>query len=328
MWSTNPADGQWWQVDLGAARQVSGVQIDWGVAYASSYQILTSVDGVNFTSVKQTGAVGPGLQTDRFTARTARYVRVGALQAATLAGVAFWEARVFGPPDTTPSYADTVATTPGLVNWWRLDDGGTTAADNAGTGTGTYVGGVALFASLLSQDAGSSRDFDGINDFVDLSPAAFGTPAQLSVETWVRLDRRKTETAGLHFLVADASDQAIDGFALFADNLNLPRFSVVRSPNVGMTVTAPSALQPGGTYHVVGTYDGANVRLYVNGVERARSAYTGGIGYDPSRELYLGSQTKSFNRSVRFLDGKLDEVALYDRALAASTVQQHYLRGR
>src|SRR4029079_19217411 len=88
-WSTSTADGQWGQVDLGAARQVSGVQSDWDAAFASSYQILTSVDGVTFTPVAQTGAVGPGLQTDRFTERTARYVRVAAMQAATLAGVSF-----------------------------------------------------------------------------------------------------------------------------------------------------------------------------------------------------------------------------------------------
>jgi glucose/arabinose dehydrogenase len=328
-WISGAADSQWWQVDLGSARQVSGVQVDWDAAYASSYEILTSVDAVNFVPADQTGAVGPGVQTDRFTSRAARYVRIHALPGVAPGGISFKEARVFGPSDTVPTYAQTMAATPGLVNWWRLDDTGSTAADSKGSGNGTYVGGPSPFASILSQDTGSSRAFDGVDDMVDLPPAAFGTPAQFSVETWVRLDKKKVlPTAAQHFLVADTLDQSLDGFALYTDNLNLPKFSVVKKAGTGMTVTAPTALAVGGTYHLVATYDGSFVRLYVNGVEKTKSGYTGGIGYDPGRVLYLGSQPKSYQRSIRWLDGKLDEVALYNEALPTATVQQHYLRGR
>ena len=76
------------------------------------------------------------------------------------------------------------------------------------------------------------------------------------------------------------------------------------------------------------TYDGATARIYVNGVQRAAVAYTGGITYNASRELYLGTQRKALNRAVRWLDGKLDEVALYDRALPGATVLGHYDRGK
>ena len=412
-WSSSGAGSQWWVVDVGPARRVSGVEVDWDAAYASRYEILTSLDGSNWASARQTAALGPGTQRDKFAARSARYVLVHALERATPAGFSFSEVRVVGPvDDTTPpettigsgpegttgatsasftfsssepgssfgcrldgaswapctsptsydglsegahtfevratdaagntdltpasrtwnvgtaGYAETVAATPGLVNWWRLDDAGTTAADSRGTGAGTFVGGPVQIAGLTPGLAsGSARDFDGVNDFVDLPPAAFGTPASFSVETWVRLDSRKSG-AGLHFIAADTFDQALDGFTLHVDTLSRPRFSLGQSAGVGMTVIAPFDLKLGGTYHVVATYDGTDARLFVNGVQRASAAYTGGVAYHPSRQLHLGSQPKSFNRGVRFLDGKLDEVALYDRALPASTVNQHYLRGR
>jgi hypothetical protein len=42
----------------------------------------------------------------------------------------------------------------------------------------------------------------------------------------------------------------------------------------------------------------------------------------------LGRQVASSNRSLRFLDGRLDEVALYNQALSAATVLSHYNSGK
>jgi hypothetical protein len=226
-----------------------------------------------------------------------------------------------------PAYAESVLATPALVNWWRLEDTGGSAADGKGTNGGTYVGGPARTGGLISAGAGSARDFDGVNDLVDLTPAGFGTPAQFSVETWVRLDTQKTG-AGLHFLVTDAFSDMNDGFSLLVDAANRPQFYVARSDTTRVGALASVALTLGATYHLVATYDGSTARLYVNGIQRAAAAYTGGIAYNAARELYLGGQNKALNRAVRWLDGTLDEVALYNAALAPATVQSHYDGGR
>jgi hypothetical protein len=68
--------------------------------------------------------------------------------------------------------------------------------------------------------------------------------------------------------------------------------------------------------------------VYVNGVERASAAYTGGIAWHASRDLLIGRQHKASEAATRWLDGRLDEVALYDVALPGATVQGHYDRGR
>ena len=227
-----------------------------------------------------------------------------------------------------PTYAETVAATPGLRHWWRLGDAGTTAADSRGSNAGVYNGGGARVAGLLSGDADAAHDFDGSNDFVDLAPGLFGTPAQLSVEAWVRIGSQKSGS-GQHFLVTDSNDDlGADGFVLSVDASNRPQLFVGRTSTTRVSVVSSVALTIGTTYHVVGTYDGASARIYVNGVQRGAAAYSGGITYSGSRDLYLGRQKKSTNRSVRWLDGVLDDVALYDAALPAATVQTHYDRGR
>ena len=99
-WSSAQADGQWWQVDLGSARQVSRVEVGWETAYAARYRIMTSLDGQSFTQAAEQTAAAPGDVTTTFAARAARYVRVEALERATQWGVSFWEVGVYGPADS------------------------------------------------------------------------------------------------------------------------------------------------------------------------------------------------------------------------------------
>ena len=111
-----PATNEWWQVDLGSARKVDTVELDWEAAYASKYKILTSLDGVNFTAAADETATGAGKRVTTFTARDARYVRIQGVERGTTFGISFWEARVLGPPDgtadTTPPNTTLTATPP------------------------------------------------------------------------------------------------------------------------------------------------------------------------------------------------------------------------
>jgi large repetitive protein len=167
-----------------------------------------------------------------------------------------------------------------------------------------------------------------VNDFVDLAPGPFGTPASFSVEAWVRIDVQKTGT-GRHVLVTNSfADMATDGFVLSIDQMNRVQLFLARNSTTKVTATSTVALTPGTTYHLAGTYDGQRARVYVNAVERASVAYTGGVTWHASRDLLLGRQRNPTGAATRWLDGKLDEVALYDQALGAATVQGHYDRGR
>ena len=98
-WSSNRLDNQYWQVDLGRERTVDRVQIDWEDAYASRYQIQTSVDGSTWDVAGETTQAAAGSRTTTFSPRVGRYVRVLALERGTQYGVSFFEARVMGPAD-------------------------------------------------------------------------------------------------------------------------------------------------------------------------------------------------------------------------------------
>ena len=74
----------------------------------------------------------------------------------------------------------------------------------------------------------------------------------------------------------------------------------------------------GTIHHVVGTYDGSTQRIYVDGTERG-----------PATTDSISVPTNGY--PVRFGDhvrGRVDEVALYDRALPAATILAHYDAGK
>ncbi len=125
-WSSAFADGEWWQVDLGQPRQIDAVQINWESAYASNYRLLTSLDGTTFTTAADQTLTAPTLQTTSFTPRNARYLRIHCLTRATTYGCSFWDAHVYGPPDTTPPPGNTppsatIVAPTGVLNW-SVDD--------------------------------------------------------------------------------------------------------------------------------------------------------------------------------------------------------------
>jgi glucose/arabinose dehydrogenase len=101
-WTSAAASSQWWQVDLGGVRSVNQLWLEWSSTFASQYRIETSTDGVDFSTAASASITGPGLRATSFSTRSARYVRVIGDQGATVGGMSFAEARVFGPEDGFP----------------------------------------------------------------------------------------------------------------------------------------------------------------------------------------------------------------------------------
>ncbi|MGH3416165.1 MAG: discoidin domain-containing protein, partial [Actinocrinis sp.] len=104
-WSSAFADPQWLQVDLGQTAQVSQVVLQWEAAYATAFQIQTSNDGTNWTSIYSTTTATGGTQTLNVTG-SGRYVRMNGTARATGYGYSIWEFQIFttgGGSTTSPS---------------------------------------------------------------------------------------------------------------------------------------------------------------------------------------------------------------------------------
>ncbi|MFE1898153.1 discoidin domain-containing protein [Streptomyces yangpuensis] len=101
-WSSQFADPQWIQVDLGATARISQVVLRWETAHARAYRIELSTNGTDWTTAYSTAAGPGGVQTLDITG-TARHVRVHGTQRATAWGYSLWEFQVYGTTDTGPT---------------------------------------------------------------------------------------------------------------------------------------------------------------------------------------------------------------------------------
>lgn len=101
-WSSATNDDEWIMVDLGKEAYVNSVNILWESAYASLYDVETSLEGSTWTKVKSVTSSG-GEESTAIGA-TARYVRITGRQRATAYGISMWELQVLGiDPDADPS---------------------------------------------------------------------------------------------------------------------------------------------------------------------------------------------------------------------------------
>ncbi|MET9464642.1 discoidin domain-containing protein [Streptomyces sp. NPDC006544] len=94
-WSSQFADPQWIQVDLGAPAQLSQVVLRWETAAGKAYRVELSTDGANWSTAYSTANGTGGVQTHDITG-TARYVRVYGTQRTTGYGYSLWEFQVYG----------------------------------------------------------------------------------------------------------------------------------------------------------------------------------------------------------------------------------------
>jgi len=92
--------------------------------------------------------------------------------------------------------------------------------------------------------------------------------------------------------------------------------------STGTTASWTTQMQAGVWYHVVATYNGSYVKIYINGVLEGTGvqAISGNIiRYAlPVRFGYPSSAT------INYFNGKIDEVRIYNSALGAAGVQRLY----
>ena len=104
--------------------------------------------------------------------------------------------------------------------------------------------------------------------------------------------------------------------------LNSLEFIVQDGVNRGGGMAIGPVPEPNRWYHVVGTYDGKAVRLFLNGDLVRERAWSGSILVDNRQPILVGR-----GENLGRFDGLIDEVAIYDRALSPEEIQDNFDAG-
>jgi hypothetical protein len=229
--------------------------------------------------------------------------------------------RAAAPRAATPTYADLVRATPGLVHWWRLGD--LRAAQSAPTNlvrdeiTGVQATAYGSFTEPGATDDGDTAWKGAWSTQLGVTDSVFRAPAS-TIELWVRAGEANQSGSSL---VTDwqgwASGEPFGSLQLKLGSDLLPTATIQRTDGTSAVLRSTgTALAPGTWHHLALTRDGVTAQLYVDGAQVDAEHDVNTVGTSFSTGWSIGPDGAAAGPT-------LDEVALYDRALDADTVRQH-----
>lgn len=200
-----------------------------------------------------------------------------------------------------------------LVSWWRAE---TNTLDSVGTNNGVAVGNVTYAPGRLTGTA-----FELNNGLVVVTDSPSLEPSgNLTVEAMVSA----APPGANKYLISKSLSSSNASYAFYTGtNGGLSFYVTINGNAVASPSVSPSVIWDGNYHFIAGTYDGAAVHFYLDGLEvGSGTPASGTVQYGTSfnsGELLLGdfNNAPSANNFV----GLLDEIQFYNSALSLSDIQ-------
>lgn len=258
-------------------------------------------------------------------------------QNTTAAASVTWEARNDATAPVPASPYVSLLRDDGATGLWRLNEPtGTTSTEQIDGAHATYsASGLTRGVPGPGTTPGGATTFDDTTagtvtvPAVAAAPYRFGGTDPFTVEAWVRRPATGTDWMPIAHKLDYTSGNIRQGWQLWMTPHDVTDGSggeMVFARSGGPAVLYnrdeiySATLTPGVWHHVAGTYDGATIRLYVDGQLVSSGASSRSI--TPTTEpLHIGHD--SFLTSFSFTGG-LADVAVYPVALTQSRIQAHH----
>jgi hypothetical protein len=166
---------------------------------------------------------------------------------------------------------------------------------------------------------GQALSFDG-NDWVDIPDNI--SPSKITLAAWIKLTGFDDSNGAVIISKETGSGHGSDfGWRLFIQPGSHDIYFEASNGTNRVLALSSNALTTDNWYYVVGTYDGSNVKLYINGVlDGTTGVLTGNLNQNnmPTAIGHLQGW------SVQWFKGNIDEVRIYNRALSIEEIRQNY----
>ncbi len=217
--------------------------------------------------------------------------------------------------DITPPFRSS-----GLMGYWPFDEGsGTTAYNSSGNNNNGSWSGATPYYTASAKVGAYAGNFNGSNDIVTLPTGStqLETPS-ITVSAWINFTAATSSNYDIFQKKRPYGNYR--GYELYINLSNQAQFDI---GNGSAYITGPSSSVSKNTWtFIVGSYDGNNINIYVNGTLKSTVANNTGISYSggSSPGTYIGTDSGNAN----YFTGFMDDVRIYNRALSAAEVQAIY----
>jgi hypothetical protein len=200
-----------------------------------------------------------------------------------------------------------------MVAYWDFEGD---FSDSVGGNDAAAIGDTSV---VIDPDRGRVAELDGTGDYIEIpnSPSLDITGNEITAAAWVYFDdvSGPPEIVMAKPFVIGQHSSPYFSYGLHILSNGTPRFWLVTDGSAG-NARGSTNLQSGRWYHMAGVYDGSQMTLYIDGEVAATTNKTGSItGYDTV--LRLGTN----GGLTEQMDGRLDDVRIYDHALDQMDIQ-------
>ncbi|MFA5174575.1 MAG: LamG domain-containing protein [Candidatus Pacearchaeota archaeon] len=208
----------------------------------------------------------------------------------------------------------------GLVSWWRMDDLNSSGdvVDYIGTNNGKRVNAM----QTASGKMGKAMSFDGVGDWLITSPILFYNTENYTYSFWVK----RNTTTNYEGILEIGSYVSGKGISITIGSYELGEATKVYISNIKREeyINSVAGIGTDWTYIVVRYTGNDKADIYING---ELDTNQGNLGFMSSSILlgaYLGGNVEDFYSDVNYLNGKLDDVMIFNRSLSVEEIQALY----
>ncbi len=201
----------------------------------------------------------------------------------------------------------------GLVGYWSFD------FENAEDESGNGNFGMVYGATAVDGVSGRAFQLDGNNDYIMVSDSlSLDITQEITLSAWVLFNTISTGDPPVILYKRGDGNDGDEKYKLGVDGFGVGKvdFRLNSVPFEGGNLFLSR------WHHVVGTFDGSVKKIFLDGVEVADETYSSTI-QTSSRNLYMGVDQDEWNQN-QFLDGIIDEVRIYSRALTKDEIEYLY----
>ncbi len=176
---------------------------------------------------------------------------------------------------------------------------------------------LAVMLCAFMAQAQHSLYFDGQNDNVIITKnESLQATNAITIEAWINAETWQSSLFKGSVVSNSNNIGADNGFDLRAGENGKAEFNLSVDGSWAFA-TSTEIMEADTWYHLAGVYDGTYLRLYINGIERAKTDVSGEIG--TFRGNFLVGACPGW--TGRFFNGKIDEVRLWNTARTTDEIR-------
>jgi hypothetical protein len=210
--------------------------------------------------------------------------------------------------------------TTGLVGYWPFCGNANDESGNANNGT---VNGAALTTDRFGND-NSAYSFDGVNDYIVVNNNSSLCPSVYSISAWVKpVGYYLNGQDDANYILGKGTDFNQGHYSLHYKSISRKSRASIGIGSSGLYVDSNSNVNQNNWIHLLSTWDGNTLKIYVNGILENSIVSNGITQGVNSEDLFFGTMANNSTWPYR-LNGIIDDIGIWNRALTQEEITNLY----